>query len=53
MRKPPNKPDGIGQHGILASGNLELAYGRVESGEEPVLNENVGAGQLIEQCRFT
>ena len=46
------KPDGVGDEHGLAARELQAAGRGVEGGEEPVLDEHAGVGQLVEQRRL-
>ena len=53
MGKLADEPDGIGEHHRVAATEIEPAKRRIEGGEQPVLGEDAGAGQPVEQGRFS
>ena len=52
MGKLAHEADGVGEQHRLPTGQVELAGARVEGGEQPVLDEHVGARQAVEQRRL-
>ena len=49
VRKVSNKADGVGDEERLPVGEIDLARGGVEGGEEHVFRQDVVAGELVEQ----
>ncbi len=52
VRQLGDETDGIGQHDLTSVWQRQLAERRVEGGEQQVLGEHLGAGQLVEQRRL-
>ena len=52
VREPPHEADGVGREDRLAAREVHLPDGRVEGGEETVLDEHVGVRQPVQQRRL-
>src|SRR6187200_1470045 len=53
MRKLPNESDSVRQENVLVSREVKPAGGWIESGEQLVFGQRRGAGQGVEQGRFS
>jgi len=52
MREPAHEPDGVGDERRVAVVEIETADGRIERGEQPVLDEDACARQPVEERRL-
>ena len=52
MRQIANETDRIGHDDLVAARQFEPAYGRIECGEQLVLDIHIRIGERIEQRRF-
>ena len=52
VRQAADEADGVGEQHRLATGQRQPPGGRVEGGEQPVLDEHAGLGEPVEQRRL-
>jgi hypothetical protein len=52
VREPPDEPDRVGEQHRLASGQRQPTGGGVEGGEQAVLDEHAGLGEVVQQRRL-